>query len=102
MRKKECERNKVRTVMEEFKKKKLHSSSGDLVKNPKQAIAIALSVSRRYCSLLKGKGVFLKKIKSKKKNLIKSKSQKRRSQKKKKVLVEKKRSKKKKVSNKSI
>lgn len=34
---------KIRTVMREFKAKKLKSSSGQKVTNPKQAIAIALS-----------------------------------------------------------
>ncbi len=39
---------KVEFVMEEFKKGKLHSGSkkGPVVKNPKQAIAIALSEAR--------------------------------------------------------
>ena len=36
--------NKIRTVMREFKKGELHSGpNGKVVKNPKQAIAIALS-----------------------------------------------------------
>ena len=36
--------NKIRTVMREFKKGELHSGpGGKVVKNPKQAIAIALS-----------------------------------------------------------
>lgn len=35
--------NKIRTVMREFKSGKLKSSSGDPVKDPKQAVAIALS-----------------------------------------------------------
>lgn len=41
--------NKVKVVMEEFKEGKLHSGSkkGPMVKNPKQAIAIALSEERR-------------------------------------------------------
>ena len=40
---------KVKKVMEEFKKGKLHSGSkkGPKVKNPKQAIAIALSEQRK-------------------------------------------------------
>jgi hypothetical protein len=38
---------KVGTVMSEFKKGKLHSGgSGKLVKNPKQAIAIAMSEAK--------------------------------------------------------
>lgn len=36
-------RSKVGVVMEEFKKKKLRSGSGQRVTNPKQALAIALS-----------------------------------------------------------
>lgn len=41
--------NKIRDVMEEFKLGELHSGSkkGPKVKNPKQAIAIALSEARR-------------------------------------------------------
>lgn len=38
---------KVETVMSEFKHKKLHDSHGKLVKDRKQAIAIALDVARR-------------------------------------------------------
>lgn len=40
---------KVRKVMKEFKSGKLHSGSkkGPVVKNPKQAIAIALSEARK-------------------------------------------------------
>lgn len=34
---------KVGVVMHEFKRGTLHSGSGDIVENPKQAIAIALS-----------------------------------------------------------
>ncbi len=34
---------KVGVVMSEFKRGTLHSGSGDIVRNPKQAIAIALS-----------------------------------------------------------
>lgn len=40
-------KNKVATVMGEFKEGKLRSSSGSKVTNPKQAIAIALSEQRR-------------------------------------------------------
>lgn len=41
--------NKVKVVMEEFKKGSLHSGSkkGPKVTNPKQAIAIALSEQRK-------------------------------------------------------
>ena len=37
---------KVVVVMKEFKKWTLHSWSGNIVKNPKQAIAIALSEAK--------------------------------------------------------
>jgi hypothetical protein len=47
--KKSCIKNKVGIVMSEFKKKTLHSSSGYLVTNPKQGIAIALSIAKRNC-----------------------------------------------------
>lgn len=47
--KKSCVKKKVGIVMREFKTKRLHSSSGKLVTNPKQGIAIALSVARKYC-----------------------------------------------------
>jgi hypothetical protein len=36
-------RAKVKTVMHEFKAGELHSSSGETVTNPKQAVAIAMS-----------------------------------------------------------
>lgn len=41
--------NKVEKVMKEYKKGELHSGSkkGPVVKNPKQAIAIALSEARK-------------------------------------------------------
>lgn len=47
--KKAPKRNKVKVVMEEFKKGDLHSGSkkGPRVTNPKQAIAIALSEQRK-------------------------------------------------------
>lgn len=38
---------KVALVMHEYKMHQLHSSSGEVVNNPKQAIAIALSEARR-------------------------------------------------------
>jgi hypothetical protein len=41
------QKNKVETVMHEFKEGDLHSSSGQKVKNRKQAVAIALSESGR-------------------------------------------------------
>ena len=40
-------KSKVKKVMHEFKEGELHSSSGEKVSNPKQAIAIALSEQRR-------------------------------------------------------
>lgn len=40
-------KNKRKVVMEEFKRGTLHSGSGDIVKNPKQAVAIAYSESER-------------------------------------------------------
>lgn len=42
-------KSKVKKVMKEFKEGKLHSGSkkGPMVKKPKQAIAIALSESRK-------------------------------------------------------
>lgn len=53
--KKAPKQNKVKVVMEEFKKGDLHSGSkkGPRVTNPKQAIAIALSEQRK--SRKKGK-----------------------------------------------
>lgn len=43
------QQKKIKKVMHEFKESKLHSGSkkGPIVKNPKQAIAIALSESRK-------------------------------------------------------
>lgn len=43
--KKKSKQNKVKTVMREYGKGKLKSSSGQKVKNPKQAQAIALSMA---------------------------------------------------------
>ena len=37
---------KVAVVMKEFKRGTLHSGSGEIVKNPKQGIAIALSEAK--------------------------------------------------------
>lgn len=53
-------KRKIKIVMEEFKDKKLKSSSGKKVTNPKQAIAIALSSARALNKKKKVK----KKIKS--------------------------------------
>lgn len=36
-------KNKAKVVMKEFKRGTLHSGSGAIVRNPKQAIAIAMS-----------------------------------------------------------
>lgn len=47
--KKSCIKKKIGIVMREFKTKRLHSSTGKLVTNPKQGIAIALSVAKKYC-----------------------------------------------------
>ena len=47
---------KIRTVMKEFKAKKLKSSSGQKVTNPKQAIAIALSEAGQSKKMKKVKG----------------------------------------------
>jgi hypothetical protein len=47
--KKKCIQEKVKVVMKEFKNKKLKSGSGKRVKNPKQAIAIALNVAKKSC-----------------------------------------------------
>jgi hypothetical protein len=46
---KDKEKNKVHKVMHEFKEKELHSGSktGPVVKNQKQAVAIALSEARK-------------------------------------------------------
>ena len=40
-------KDKVHTVMKEFKRGTLHSGSGEKVTNPKQAIAIGLSEARK-------------------------------------------------------
>jgi len=40
-------KNKVEVVMKEYKRGTLHSGSGDIVTNPKQAVAIGLSESRK-------------------------------------------------------
>lgn len=46
------EKKKMKKVMKEFKEDKLHSGSkkGPLVKNPKQAVAIAYSEARKVRS----------------------------------------------------
>lgn len=46
-RKKLPAQEKVHTVMKEFKRGTLHSGSGPIVTNPKQAIAIGLSEARK-------------------------------------------------------
>lgn len=40
--------NKVEVVMKEFKRGTLHSGSGKIVTNKKQAIAIAISESKKH------------------------------------------------------
>lgn len=49
---------KVKKVMKEFKSKTLHSGSkkGPVVKNRKQAVAIALSEARKASGKMKAKG----------------------------------------------
>ena len=49
MKEKSKSKNKIEKVMKEYKSESLHSGSkkGPVVKNPKQAIAIALSESRK-------------------------------------------------------
>jgi len=44
-----CRKNKIGRVMKEFKSGKLKMKSGNVVTNRKQAIAIALSESDKYC-----------------------------------------------------
>lgn len=44
-----CKSNKISTIMKEFKSQTLKTRWGDRVTNPKQAIAIALSMSDKYC-----------------------------------------------------
>ena len=41
-------KDKVHTVMSEYKRGTLHSGSGGIVKNRKQALAIALSEARKH------------------------------------------------------
>ena len=48
-RQKECRSVAIGHEMSLFKSRKLRSSSGQLVRNPKQAIAIAISVANRKC-----------------------------------------------------
>lgn len=42
-------KEKVHVVMKEFKRGTLHSGGGGIVKNPKQAMAIAMSEKRKSC-----------------------------------------------------
>lgn len=44
-----CEQKKIGTVMSEYKKGKLKSSSGKKVKKRPQAIAIAINVAKKAC-----------------------------------------------------
>ena len=48
---KECMSKKVPVVIREYKQGKLQTSAGKKVKNPKQAVAIALSVARKQCKM---------------------------------------------------
>lgn len=48
-------KEKIHTVMKEFKSGKLHSGSGGIVTNPKQAIAIGLSEARKAGAHIKKK-----------------------------------------------
>ena len=50
-------KDKVHTVMKEYKRGTLHSGSGPIVKNRKQAIAIALSEARKKGSKIAKKRV---------------------------------------------
>lgn len=49
-------KEKVETVMKEFKRGTLHSGSGPIVTNPKQAIAIGLSEARKAGAKIPKKG----------------------------------------------
>lgn len=75
--KKTCSQKKVSKVMHEWKTKKLKLRNGKVVKNHKQAIAIALSEARRYCDKKskksKGKGGLSRSIKRKRSRSNKSK-----------------------------
>lgn len=47
---KQCVKDKIKVVMREYKKKKLHSGkTNKIVKKPKQAIAIAINVANKTC-----------------------------------------------------
>lgn len=58
---KKCMKEKISSIMKEFKNKKLYTKSGALVINSKQAIAIALNVSRKICDPSVTKKLKLKK-----------------------------------------
>lgn len=45
-----CQRKKIHTVMKEYKKGSLKRRNKKTVKNPREAVAIALSVARKKCS----------------------------------------------------
>jgi hypothetical protein len=62
---KTCIKNKIRLIMREFKNKELFANNGTLVSNPKQAIAIALNMSKKTCDPLIAKSIKLKKKLSK-------------------------------------
>ena len=45
-----CKRKKVKVIMEEYKKGSLKRRNGKKVKSQKEAVAIALSISKKKCS----------------------------------------------------
>lgn len=49
----DCKSNKISQVMKEFKSNNLKTRWGQPVENPKQAIAIALSMADKYCKIKK-------------------------------------------------
>ena len=63
VKKDKCKGDKVRTVMGEFKRGELKTSSGVRVRDRKQAIAIALSEADRYCFKQRGGAATVKEAK---------------------------------------
>lgn len=55
-RKKLSQKNKIRAVMKEYDRGTLHSGSGKIVTNQKQAVAIALSEARKKGAKIPKKG----------------------------------------------
>lgn len=45
----QCQKQKIKLILEEFKNNKLLNINKDIVKNRKQALAIALSEANQYC-----------------------------------------------------